>query len=458
MGRETMTLGQAAALVGGKVREEFAHIAFHGVNFDTRRLQPGQLFVALLGARDGHDFVPQALQRGAVGVLASRPLDAAVPAIYVEDTQFALQELARQYRKLLPLRCVGVTGSVGKTTTKEMIATVLSQRYATHKTEGNFNNGIGLPVTVLSMDSATEAAVLEMGMNHFGEISLLTSIAQPEIAVITNIGTMHIENLGSREGILQAKLEILEGLRENGCAVFCGDDELLYGAAQTHRAITYGFLERNPVRALEVREEGFKTLIRAEAFGQALNLEIPTLGKHNVLNALAALTVGLLCGLLPEEIAAGLQKFENTGLRQKVYEQDGLCIIADCYNAGPESMRAAFSVLETKPGRKIAVLGGMLELGDHAPQAHYEVGCLAAQKADALFAYGACSEEYVRGALASGLETAKTFETHADLAEALKSFLQPGDTLLCKGSRGMRMEKVLELLFTDTENGGKENV
>lgn len=458
MGRETMTLGQAAALIGGKIDPNHAQIAFHGVNFDTRRLQEGQLFVAMAGARDGHDFVPQALEKGAVAVLASKPLDASIPAIYVEDTAKALQDLAREYRKLLPLRCVGVTGSVGKTTTKEMIATVLQQRFLTHKTEGNFNNNIGLPVTVLSMDSSTQAAVLEMGMNHFGEISLLTSIALPDIAVITNIGTMHIENLGSREGILQAKLEILEGLSDHGCAVFCGDEELLYGAAQKHRAITYGFMEHNPVRALEAREEGFSTVIEAEAFGQPVTLEIPTLGRHNVLNALAALTVGLLCGMLPEEIAAGLKNFENTGLRQKVYEQDGIRIIADCYNAGPESMEAAFAVLEGNPGRKIAVLGGMLELGDHAPQAHYKVGQLAAKKANALFAYGACSEEYVRGATDGGLAFAKTYETHAALAQELREFLRPGDTLLCKGSRGMKMETVLALLSTDTENGGKQNV
>lgn len=452
-----MTLGQAAKLIGGSVREEYAEISFHGVNFDTRRLQPGQLFVALTGARDGHDFVPAAMEQGAVAVLASRPLEEHIPAIYVADTQKALQDLAREYRKQLTLRCVGVTGSVGKTTTKEMIAAVLGKRFLTCKTEGNFNNGIGLPVTVLSIGADCRAAVLEMGMNHFGEISLLTSIAQPEIAVITNIGTMHIENLGSREGILRAKLEILEGLCENGCAVFCGDEELLYAAAKENCAITYGFKEHNAVRALQVQEEGLQTLIQAEAFGQPVELRLPTLGEHNVQNALAALTVGLLCGMLPEEIAEGLSEFENTGMRQRVYEQNGLRIIADCYNAGPESMEAAFGVLHRAEGRKVAVLGGMLELGDHAAAAHYRVGQLAAQKADALFAYGACSEEYVRGAKDSGLAVADTYESHAALAEALKQFLLPGDTLLCKGSRGMKMEKVLELLSTDEDNGGKEN-
>lgn len=457
MGRKTMTLGQAAALVGGTVSEQFADIAFHGVNFDTRRLEAEQLFVALAGARDGHDFVSQAMAQGAAAVLASRPLGAEIPAIYVKDTQEALQALARTYRESLPIRCVGVTGSVGKTTTKEMIAAVLQKHYRTLKTEGNFNNGIGLPVTVLSMDETHEAAVLEMGMNHFGEISLLTSIARPDIAVITNIGTMHIENLGSREGILRAKLEILEGLSDHGCAVFCGDDELLYRAAQEHGAITYGFGEHNAVRALQTEEQEGQTVVWSLAFGHPITLTIPTVGRHNVYNALAALTVGLLCGLTEEEIKQGLSEFENTGMRQHVYEQNGIRIIADCYNAGPESMEAAFSVLCSAKGRKAAVLGGMLELGDHASAAHYRVGQLAAKEADALFAYGACSEEYIRGAKEGGLTDARKYDSHAELARELRGWLQPGDTLLCKGSRGMKMEKVLELLFTDTENGGKEN-
>ena len=212
-----------------------------------------------------------------------------------------------------------------------------------------------------------------------------------------------------------------------------------------------------PMLTASTEESASQTIIEAQAFGQPVELILPTLGKHNVLNALAALTVGLLCGMLPEEIAAGLSEFENTGMRQRVYEQNGVRVIADCYNAGPESMRAAFTVLNSAKGRKIAVLGGMLELGDHAPKAHYEVGQLTAQQADALFAYGACSEEYVRGAAEGGLAFAKTFESHAALASELNAYICPGDTILCKGSRGMKMEKVLELLFTDTENGGKDN-
>ena len=225
MSNKTLTLGQAAAWCGGQIAPELEERPFFGANFDSRLIRPGELFAALPGARDGHDFAASALERGAAAVLASRPVDG--PAIYVEDTSRALRDIARGYRESLPCRCVGITGSVGKTTTKEMIAAVLRTALRTQWTEKNYNNEIGLPVSVLRLKPDCEAAVLEMGMNHFGELSVLTRIAQPDLAVITNIGTMHIENLGSREGILRAKLEILEGLRPGGRVIFNGDDALL---------------------------------------------------------------------------------------------------------------------------------------------------------------------------------------------------------------------------------------
>ncbi|MGM9554732.1 MAG: UDP-N-acetylmuramoyl-tripeptide--D-alanyl-D-alanine ligase [Faecousia sp.] len=450
----TITLGQAAAWCGGTVAPRFAETAFHGANFDTRRLQAGELFVALVGARNGHAFARAAMEQGAAGVLASEALDADIPAIYVQDTEIALQAIAKQRRAQLSLRCVGITGSVGKTTTKEMIAAVLETTFVTRKTAENFNNGIGLPVTVLGLGEDCEAAVLEMGMNHFGEISALTRIAQPDIAVITNIGTMHIENLGSREGILRAKLEILEGLPPNGIAVFNGDDPLLRREAAKYHAVTFGCGEDNTVRAREVRVEETQTSFTASGFGEAFAVTLPVSGEHYVSDALAAITVGLQCGVPPEKIAAALAGFHNTGMRQKRYDRDGLHIIEDCYNAGPESMRAALKVLQGARGRRIAVLGGMLELGDFAPQAHYEIGQAAANAADILLAYGANSEEYVRGAKAAGMNAARCFPTHEALTEALRGTVRPQDTLLVKGSRGMKMERVLQLLFDKSKIGG----
>lgn len=452
-----ITLRQAAQWCGGRVAPQWQERTFCGANMDTRRLRPGELFVAMTGgARDGHGFAAQAMERGAAAVLASSPLPPEIPALYVEDTLAALQAIAGAYRRTLRLKAIGVTGSVGKTTTKDMIAAALATTLRTQKTPENFNNEIGLPLSVLALEADCEAAVLEMGMNHFGELSRLTRIAQPDIAVITNVGTMHIENLGSREGILKAKLEILEGLRPDGIAVFHGDDDMLAPAAAQYHALTFGLREGNDVSAQNIRTEGGKTRFTALAFGEEIEIELPTVGTHNVLDALCAVAVALRCGVKPERLAAGLASFQGSGMRQRIFARDGVTVIEDCYNAGPESMRAALGVLAQYPGRRLAVLGGMLELGDYAPQAHYALGREAAQTAQLLLAYGAGSEETVRGAKDAGLRQAWYFDTHEALAKALRGLLRSGDTLLLKGSRGMRMERVLELLDTAT-TGGKEN-
>jgi len=396
------------------------------------------------------------MQKGAAAVLASKKLDPAIPAIYADDTVKALQDVARHWRETLRIKAVGVTGSVGKTTTKGMIAAVLNTAFVTQRTEENFNNGIGLPVTILNMDESCEAAVLEMGMNHFGELSLLTRIAQPDIAVITNVGTMHIENLGSREGILLAKLEILEGLRPNGVAIFNGDNDLLSAVAARHHALTFGLSRQNDVYAEEIRTSEDKTEFIAVGFGKRIPINLPVVGEHNVVNALAAVTVGLCCDLTPEQIREGLLHFQNHGMRQRMYDLGSVHIIEDCYNAGPESMRASLKVLARAEGRRIAVLGGMLELGSFAPQEHYLVGRETAKAANLLFAYGEHSEQYVRGALEEGMRYARKFDTHEALAAALQAELLPGDTVLFKGSRGMKMERVLQSLDT-RELGGEEN-
>ena len=442
-----ISLAQAAAWCGGTVAANHAGITFHGANFDTRRLRPGELFVALCGARDGHDFAADAIKKGAAAVLASRPLAPEIPAVYVRDTIIALQAIAAEYRKTLPLKSVGITGSVGKTTTKEMIAAVLETAFLTEKTAENFNNGIGLPVTVLGLRQDCEAAVLEMGMNHFGELSVLTRIAQPDVAVITNIGTMHIENLGSREGILKAKLELLEGLRPGGTVIFNGDDDLLRTVREKYHAKCFGLSPDCDVRAENICASESEIRFTAVAGELRFPVRLPVAGKHNVLNALAAIAVGLELQVPTAGIQAGLAGFHNTGMRQRIYLLRGMTVIEDCYNAGPESMRAALQVLkDTKTsGRRIAVLGGMLELGDHAPAAHDQVGRAAAQCADLLFAYGANAEAYVRGAEESGI-SAQLYPTHEALADALLRTAKPGDVLLVKGSRGMRMERVLELL------------
>ena len=448
MGNEKITLAKAARWCGGTVAPQYAEHSFAGANFDSRRLKSGELFTAIVGERNGHMYAAGAVEKGAAAVLASEALDVGIPAIYVDDTVAALQAIAKGYREELNCKTVGITGSVGKTTTKEMIAAVLETTFRTTKTAENFNNGLGLPVTILGIERDCEAAVLEMGMNHFGEISTLTRIAQPDLAVITNVGTMHIENLGSREGILQAKLEILEGLKEDGTAIFNGDDDMLASVVAAHNAICFGFGEGNDVRAKDVTMTQEGSRFTAIAFGQEILLELPVTGQHNILNALSAVVVGLCCGVSPLAIQEGLRNFRNTGMRQRIYEHEGITIIEDCYNAGPESMGAALQVLADMKtqGKRIAALGGMLELGDFAPAKHAQVGKLVAEKADLLLAYGANSEHYVRGAVEAGMENAACYENHEDLADTLGKVLQPGDVLLVKGSRGMRMERVLDLL------------
>ncbi len=440
-----ITLKQAASWCSGRVAPQFEELTFKGVQFDSRALQAGELFVALVGERDGHSFVPMALEKGAVAVLASKELDSSIPAIYTDNSLRALQQIAKGYRESLSCKVIGITGSVGKTTTKEMVSAVLEQGFYTQKTPKNFNNDIGLPVTLLGLEEQCQMAVIEMGMNHKGEISLLTSLAQPDIALITNVGTMHIEYLGSRQGILEAKLEILEGLRSEGKVLFCGDNDLLQTVAKTHNALCYGFGEQNDIRALELRREGEWTYFTFRGLGREFPVELPVQGDHNVLNALAAGAVGLLNSMEPEQIQRGLRGFANTDMRQNTYSRDGYYIIEDCYNAGPESTRAALSVLATRPGRKIAVLGGMLELGDYGPQAHFEIGQEASRCAQLLFAYGSHCEETVAGA--KSMEYARAFTTHEELVQALRQELREGDSLLVKGSRGMRMERVLQLLF-----------
>ena len=448
------TLQQVADACGGQVVPEFAAVAVNGVCSDSRKLRQGQLFIALKGARfDGHDYIPEAIKAGAAGAISAREMPG-LPVVVVPDTLRALGDLARFYRQSLEIKVIGITGSVGKTTTKEMIAGILETAFRTARTEGNYNNNIGLPQTVLEIPEDYQAAVLELGMNHFNEMSYLTSIAQPDIAVITNIGTMHIEHLGSREGILQAKLEILEGLRPDGRTVFNGDEPLLWNLKEYNRVTPLYFGVEND--ACDVLAKDVETVdggmnFRVHAFGDEMEVFIPAPGMHMVYNALAAISVGYLMGVKPAKMQQALAMFRNAGMRQEIIKRDGYTVIADCYNAGPESMEAALQVLADTPtqGRRIAVLGDMLELGVCSPAEHYRIGRLAAQTANALFTYGKMADRYISGAVTGGMNQKRvtTYKTHEELADALKRFAKPGDVLLFKGSRGMRMEQALEMFF-----------
>ncbi len=446
MGR--ITLRQAAQWCGGQVSEKYADGTFCGASNDSRKIEPGQMFVALQGARDGHDFIPIALDNGATAVLCTH-CDGDWPAIVVPDTRKALGDIARCERERIGMKVVGVTGSVGKSTTKEMIACVLEASYRVAKTPANHNNDIGMPMAILAMPEDTEVAVLEMGMNHFREIAYLASIARPDVAVITNIGTMHIEHLGSMEGILQAKLEILEGMGAQGRIVLNGDDQLLWNQRTLYAGRTAYFGMRNPdcsVLGMDVTEADGALRFRVRCGKEEFPVELAMEGVHFVPDALAAIAVGLELGVDAAQMAGRLAQFRNLAGRQEVFQFNGCTVIKDCYNAGPESMAAALAVLGNKPGRHIAVLGDMLELGVCTQAEHYRVGRIAAEKADFLLAYGPNGVRVISGALTGGMpdNRARAYTDRDQLVAALKRTVKPGDVLLVKGSRGMHMERILE--------------
>ena len=451
MGR--ITLAQAAQWCGGRIDPKYADVAFFGANNDTRKLERGQLFLALQGVRDGHDFIPTALEKGAAAVLCTH-CDGDYPAIVVPDVRMALGDIARQERKRIGMRVVAVTGSGGKSTTKEMIACALQSTYKVGKTPVNHNNDIGMPMAILGMREDTQVAVLEMGMNHFREIAYLSSIASPDIAVIVNIGTMHIEHLGSREGILQAKMEILEGMREDGKVILNGDDDMLWGQKGNIPVKTVYFGIDNDecsVRGSDISEED--RLLRFQVINANLTypVELAMEGRHYVSDALAAVAVGMELGVNPSKVQENLSRLQNMAGRQEIFEARGCTVIKDCYNAGPESMAAALTVLGKRQGRRIAVLGDMLELGVCTHAEHYRVGRIAAEKSDIVFAYGPNAGRVIDGALTGGIpgNRAKAFDDHGELAATLKRTVRPGDVMLVKGSRGMHMEIALELFLKD---------
>ena len=444
---ETMQLRQIAAAVGAECGEDRP---ITDVVTDTAQVTPGSLFVALKGERfDGHDFIPKAAEAGAAAVLSEKPLDAGIPVLEVPSTRKALVELARYYRGLFHTFVVGVTGSVGKTSTKDMICAVLQQKGKTLKTLGNLNNDIGLPKTLFRLDSSYKNAVIEMGMSHMGEIAVLTRAARPNVGVITNIGVSHIENLGSRENILRAKLEITEGMSSNAPLVLNADDKLLAEVYnQVERDIIYYGIDSGAadVQACSIAEQDGSTVFNVRFYGKTVTAMIPVLGKHNVYNALAAFSVGLAAGMSPADIVMGLRGYEPTTMRQDIHHLDnGMTVIVDCYNASPDSMKASLSVLGSLPAkRRVAVLGEMLELGDYSAEMHRQVGRYAVENhADALFCYGSHAAEMLEGAQAAGHLYCRSFDTKEEMADYLKLWLKPGDAVLYKGSRRLRLEEVV---------------
>ncbi len=446
-----MTLSQIASAVGAPAPAAEGEVT--SVCIDSRAIQPGCLFVAIKGENfDGHKFVRSALEAGAAAALCSEEIpDAPGPVLLVEDTVRAMGALAAFNRSLCHIPLVGLTGSVGKTTSKDMVAAVLSQHYKTLATEGNLNNEIGLPRMCLRLDGSHEAAVIEMGMNNFGEISRLTAIARPTIGLITNIGVSHIERLGSREGILKAKLEILEGMAPDAPIVLNGDDDMLMSAVEKleRPVVLYG-IHNTAARCVASDIRQLEGELRFTLTYEDVKREIvlPTVGMHNVYNACAAFVCGMLAGVTPDEAVAGLAAYTPDGRRQKFTRKKGITFIEDCYNASPDSIIASLAVLADTDcsGRRIAVLGDMLELGDYAPKAHSDCGKAAAEKGiDLLMAYGPNARYYIEGA-GERVES-RHYSDKAELARELHAMLREGDAVLFKASRGMRLEDVFTAIY-----------
>ncbi len=440
-----MFLSELASFCGGTLKGP--DIPVYGVSTDSRSLKSGDLFVPLVGDRfDAHEFLQQAALECAA-VLSAVDVSLPVPVIRVAETGAAFLDLAEGYRRQFSIPVIGITGSTGKTTTKQITYSMLSRRMNTVRTQGNFNNQVGVPLTIFDIDNTTQAAVVEMGMNHFGEISRLTRAARPTCAAITNIGTMHLEFLGTREGILQAKSEIFEGLPPDGAAILNADDDMLRGlCGKLDRPVVWFGID-DPLcsfRALDVRADENNTHFTLAAQEGRIPVTLPAVGLHNVYNALAAAAAASCCGLSLDDMALGISAFENTGRRQRILKHREITIIDDCYNAGPDSMAAALGVLaQIAKGRRIAVLGSMLELGDYSAQMHLNTVERAREVCDLIFLYG---DEMRRAA-----KDQEHYPTHRALADALAAAAQPGDTILFKGSRGMHMEQALSMFMEDSQ-------
>ncbi|WP_300251995.1 UDP-N-acetylmuramoyl-tripeptide--D-alanyl-D-alanine ligase [uncultured Subdoligranulum sp.] len=426
-------------------------VPIRAVVTDSRKVEPDCVFVCFPGERvDGHSFAAGAFRSGAAYIIANRPVEG-VPAertVIVPDSALAMVRMASNYRMLFSPRMIGVTGSVGKTTTKEFCYAVLSVFGNTLKTEGNQNNDIGVPNTLFRLDTATEYAVVEMGMDHAGEIERLARCARPSAGIITKIGVSHLENLGTRENILKAKMEICAGLPDGAPLVLNADDDLLPTASVPARLrpVWFGIEKPADVRACDIRTgaQGTAFTLEDREHGR-FSVTLPTAGLHTVYDALAAYAAATRLGLDPAACAAALARYQTTGMRQHIVEKGGVTVIEDCYNASPDSMKAALSVLGALPNRrKVALLGDMLELGAASEEGHRQAGEWAADaRVDLLIAYGPRSAAMAEAARARGVTTVHC-QNAREVLQCLQRSVRPGDALLAKASHAMKLEEILQ--------------
>lgn len=442
-----ITVSKAARLCSGRIIGNMSEDREIGrVIIDSRAVEPGDMFVAYRGEKvDGHDYIPAAFTKGAACCLAERaPETADGPVILVEDVQKALEALARAYRETLNIPVIGITGSVGKTTAKEMVWWVLSQKLNVLKTEGNLNNQIGVPMTLSRIRPEHQAAVVEMGISGFGEMRELARMARPTIAVFTVIGHAHLEFLHDLEGVFRAKTEMLELMPEDGTVIVNGDDPWLKKINCRQRLIRCGLGEDCQLRAENISSlaDGTTDFDIVYPDGR-FRVHIPAHGRHLIYAAMEAAAVGMSLGLSNEEIARGIAAYKVMGRRGALWSGDKLTLVDDSYNANPDSMRCAIDSMRDMPGRHVCVLGDMLEMGTDAGQMHYELGKYAVENGmELLLCCGELGRETARGAGDRGV----WFESREELAKALPRFINQGDTVLVKASRGMHLEEIADEL------------
>ena len=431
-----------------------------GISIDSRNIKEGELFVAIKGDRfDGHDFVPDAIKKGAWGALVDRSLlenrfaslGKIKNIVPVEDTLHALQEMSYMHRKKFPLPLVGITGSNGKTTTKEMLAGILQKHGPVLKNEGNLNNHIGVPLTLLKLEARHKAAAVEMGMSALGEIDTIARLASPDVGVITNIGPAHLEFLGTMDGVAEAKGELLNNLRPGGTAVLNADDRYFVALKKkfSGRIVSFGIDNAADVRASDIQQGKDVTEFTIHAEGSTVKVRLRAVGRHNIYNALAAAAAAMATGLSLDAVKCGLDAFSPVAMRSEVKTLQGRTVLADCYNANPASMEAALvTLMSLAAGKKtIAVLGDMLELGEGSLEAHHAIGRTAARLGvDLVITLGTLGRHIAAGAVQAGMPRDRVLEadTNAEAAQMLRTHTRPGDAVLVKGSRGMKMEKILE--------------
>lgn len=447
-----MSLNQIAAAVHGTYHGDIEKLSkeITGVSIDSRKINVGYLFVPFKGEHvDGHTFIPQVAENGALCTLCEHPpVDANIPYILVESCPKALKDLAKYYRSTLDIKVIGITGSVGKTSTKEMIAAILSQKFKVLKTEGNYNNEIGLPLTIFRIKEKHEIAILEMGISDFGEMHTLADIAKPDIGIITNIGFAHIEYLKDQAGILKAKTEMFEHLNPNATVVLNGDDALLstITSVQGRPPVFFGLSDSLSVYADNIETKGIRgTSCTLHLLDETISVKIPLPGAHMVYNALAGAYIGHLLGLTNTQIKIGIASAMPVAGRTNVIKTDSIYIIDDCYNANPASMKGALDLLSDVETRTIAILGDMFELGDEKESMHYEIGAYASKcNLNLICCVGELSKHMYEGAKKAATSSeVHYFSTKEELLEKLPSLLKPNDTILVKASNGMKFTEII---------------